>query len=221
MRFVWVFVPVLVGLSVWHILTEPTGVPITVRILIDHSDSLDAFQSETLKRKVREKIQTLDRNWPHTLLFSPVKGTETPSAASAGISTLTVPRREIICRPLNIPNCGQRWWNNTGKQDWAKFLDSLDVTADNVILQGSTDRSYILRSLNMPWEDNVCEKDCPLWVISDLLENSTLCNMRLNTYTNIPNFPELDPCIENTWGYPDADTTSIFWLKRCLQEGGR
>ena len=229
MSLLWVVPPIILGVMGCGRSEVPS---MTIRILIDHSDSLDAFQAQSVQNTVLASLDSLSDVFAATKLDSVenhfiltlVRDMDTPHEYDSAAARLTLPVRYIRCKFSNWPHCGpwKRWNRKNAPDPFDSIRVEIDQVMDRLLGEGPYKHSYILRSLALP-QKNPCRKNCRIWVVSDLLENSVIGNTRVNFYKHIPPYDSLRAQIVNTWGLPKVDSVKvpIFWLKRCPDEGGR
>ncbi len=186
----------------------------TVRIVVDHSDVLDAYQVREVKNRLLDRLYAtpaLSRKIKHTIILSQVRETETPEKTDSLAVRHTFPRRTCPW---------YQWPCKSLEQDSLLARYAIESTIDSLVRRPPTRKSYILRSLALP-QVKPCKTSCILWIMSDMLENSGWGSFY--PPNNIPQFSAVRNQIRRQWGLPEnlqGSTSVIFKLNRCSTEGG-
>ena len=196
-----------------------------IRIIVDHSDSLDAHQVQNVINEVIPHLYKSTDSTAHTkVALSQVRESDPPFVADSLTQEILLRQWQKACpRPwtwkflMEWP-CPSETEREIMEEDSLRSRRNITKSLDSLLTSGATERSYILRSLSLPLPEP-CTKNCQLWIISDMLEYSNGWNF----YQCIPAWEEAHQRIRDQWGLPKnlhGTQVVIFLLKRCPAEGG-
>jgi len=195
------------------------SVSIRTAILIDPSSQISDYQIETAKSEISDAIGSYDQN--DLLEVITAKLGDRPFTDTTSLKKLTLK----YSRPVEDCNCN--WWKQrcVPKDDYKNWkyrvfdagVDTFDLELKShlvsLLKSEPNDSSPILKVLGS-LDQNMCDDDrCNhLWVISDMLENSS----EFNFYESVPKLEDDMRTIIFHYGFPEKiDSTTIFRINRC------
>jgi len=196
------------------------SVSIRTAILIDPSSQISDYQIETAKSEISDAIGSYDLNDLDLLEVITAKLGDRPFTDT---TSLKKPILEYD-RPVEDCNCDRmnercvskdvylNWKYRSFDAEVDTFGAEIKSNHDSLLKSEPNDSSQILKVLGS-LDQNMCDDECSqLWVISDMIENSS----EFNFYESVPKLEDDMRTIIFHYGFPEKiDSTTIFRINRC------